>query len=265
VPTLPFISDINLEKAISHVTNSLNDADSFKTSVIFNIKNDTIFKSDLFSNSLDPFAMVFGLELCGQENWLRTEVLRQLYKTYEQKIGEFHQLILGSVDGWKDLGIGDNSKVDLVKEDKSIFIELKNKYNTCNSDALAKVQDKLVKVLKENEMAKAYWGFIVPSTVARSGSTNWRKRVKETQPDGTKMAIIHNGLYKAWGSEVYKIVTGDSDNLKRLYDVLPGEISGIMDDRINFIDIANEITEECTDHLDQIREEIYEYSFVKKK
>ena len=47
--------------------------------------------------------------------------------------------------------------------------------------------------------------------------------------------------------------------------MLPGEISGIMDDRINFIDIANEITEECTDHLDQIREEIYEYSFVKKK
>ncbi|MCK8136337.1 hypothetical protein [Pseudoalteromonas sp. 2CM28B] len=77
--TLPFISNENLEKAIYHVTNSLNDADDFKDSVILNIENNTIFKSDLFSNSVDPFAMVFGLELCGKDNWLRTEVLRQLY------------------------------------------------------------------------------------------------------------------------------------------------------------------------------------------
>ena len=120
-------------------------------------------------------------------------------------------------------------------------------------------------MLEENKQAKAYWGFIVPSTVARSGSINWKQRSQIKQPDGTRMAIIHDRLYKAWGSEVYKIVTGDGDNLKKLYDVLPNEISGIMDNRINFIDIANEITEECTGHLNQIREDIYEYSFVKKK
>ncbi|WP_308200740.1 Eco47II family restriction endonuclease [Pseudoalteromonas sp. 2CM28B] len=180
-------------------------------------------------------------------------------------MGEFHQLILGNVDGWLDLGVGDNSKVDLVKEDNSIYIELKNKYNTCNSDTLTQVKDKLIKVLEENEQAKAYWGFIVPSTAARSGSIKWKKRAAKTQPGGTSMAVIHDRLYKAWGSEVYKIVTGDGDNLKRLYDALPNEISGIMNNRINFIDIANEIAEEFTDHLDQIREDIFEYSFVKKK
>ena len=254
MPTLPFITDINLDRAISHVLNSLNDADRFKESVIINIKNDTIFKSSLFSNSVDPFAMTFGLELCGSDNWLRTEVLRQLYKTYEQKIGEFHQIILGSVDGWRDLGVGDKSKVDLVKEDNSIFIELKNKYNTCNSDALAKVREKLFNALKANDNSTAYWGFIVPNTVKRHGRKIWVNKSPHN----------HDRLYKAWGSEVYNIVTGESENLKRVYDILPSKIDKTMKERKNFIDIADEITEECNDHFNQIREDIYEYSFIKK-
>ncbi len=92
---LPFISNDDLSDAIEHVTNSLNDAEDFKRSVIKNIKNDTIFNSSLFSNTIDPFAMTFGLELYGSENWLQAEISRQLYKTYEQKIGEFHQKNIG--------------------------------------------------------------------------------------------------------------------------------------------------------------------------
>ncbi len=67
----------------------------------------------------------------------------------------FTKKILGSVEGWDDLGVGDESKVDLFNSDKNIYIELKNKYNTCNSDALDKVKDKLLNILTNNAEATA--------------------------------------------------------------------------------------------------------------
>ncbi|PSV15266.1 hypothetical protein C0W59_11015 [Photobacterium kishitanii] len=251
---LPFISNDDLSDAIEHVTNSLNDAEDFKRSVIKNIKNDTIFNSSLFSNTIDPFAMTFGLELYGSENWLQAEISRQLYKTYEQKIGEFHQKILGSVEGWDDLGVGDESKVDLFNSDKNIYIELKNKYNTCNSDALDKVKDKLLNILTNNAEATAYWAFIIPTTKQRSGSEVWKK----------KKVIVNPRLYKAWGSEVYKIVTGDSQNLQLLYNILSSEIQSKLSGKDTLSDIATDITEECREHLNTIRERVYTHSLISK-
>ena len=125
--------------------------------------NNDIFSSDLFSNAIDPFSMQFGMSLSSPDTWFETEVRRQLNKTFEQRIGEFHQILLGSIDGWNDLGIGDDSKVDLCNDDATIFIELKNKFNTCNSDALAKVQEKLLNILQIHRNATAHWAYIVPS------------------------------------------------------------------------------------------------------
>ncbi|WP_170930182.1 Eco47II family restriction endonuclease [Vibrio coralliirubri] len=251
---LPFISDENLCHAIEHVTDCLNDATQFKESVIENVQADTIFKSSLFSNSIDPFAMTFGLELYGSENWLQAEVSRQLYKTYEQKIGEFHQIILGSVDGWEDLGIGDESKVDLYNCENSIYIELKNKYNTCNSDALAKVKDKLLDILEESPNATAYWGYIIPNRVKRSGSEPWKKQGK----------IIHSNLYKAWGAEVYNIVTGEKDSLSKLYHVLPDEIGKRLVGKQTLTEITKCITEECTSELNKIRKSVFSHSLIRR-
>jgi hypothetical protein len=82
------------------VLSSLNDASNYEQSIIKSLEEGDIFKSSLFSNSIDPFAMQFGISLSNDVTWFSTEVRRQLYKTLEQKTGEFHQILLGSVDGW---------------------------------------------------------------------------------------------------------------------------------------------------------------------
>ena len=79
-----------------------------------------------------------------------TELLRQSDKTINTKIGEFHQELLSKVNGWVDLGIGDETEVDLKKEDNSIFIELKNKYNTVNSSSTKTCREKLENILERN-------------------------------------------------------------------------------------------------------------------
>ncbi len=102
---------------------------------------------ELKSNGLDPFKIVFDLmnRNINLNKWISAEASRQQDKSLNNRIGEFHQKLLGGVKGWKDLGTGDESKLDLVKSNNSIGIELNNKFNTVNSDSLDKVRDKIEK------------------------------------------------------------------------------------------------------------------------
>lgn len=201
-----FVSDEHFLKAV-HYVQVATQIESEKFSESYSIKE--------FSRSaVDPFKMLFDSYDIREttEAWVKAEIERQLDKTLNNKIGEFHQILLGGTSGWQDLGVGHDSQVDLAKEDNSIFIELKNKHNTMNSSSAEKCGDKLMAALAINPNAKAYWGYIVPKS-RNSGESNWSyKKDKKT--------ISHPNLYKAWGSKVYEIVTGDAKNLKVTWEAL---------------------------------------------
>lgn len=244
---LGFVSNENYELAVNHVINAIEEAKKFEKSIEEAIKKNDIFSSKLFSNSLDPFSMKFGMSLSNEKSWIATEVKRQLYKTFEQKIGEFHQKILGSVDGWNDLGVGDDSRVDLSNDSQTIFIELKNKHNTCNSDSLAKVRDKLLSIVNLNDNATAYWAYIVPGTKSRQGYQLWEKSNK----------VIHPRLYKAWGAEVYNIVTGDANNLFKTYNALDSVILKLNKNNDTLDVIGDRIIALLEDHTADIKEQVF--------
>lgn len=256
MPILPFITDKKLDFAIQHVANALDKAKENKVKTLSSLDKDKIFESPLFSNSIDPFAMKFGLSFYGDEKWLEMEINRQLYKTFEQKIGEFHQMVLGSVNGWIDLKTGDKSKVDLKREDNSIFIELKNKFNTCNSGSLNDVEKKLIEALKNHPNAKAYWAFIIPGVKEKNGREHW------TKGRGTSRIVRNERLYKIWGTDVYKLVTGDGNNLFRLYKILDSAITSFTKDKDSLLTISDEIVKESIPHLSSIKSQIFEKMLV---
>jgi hypothetical protein len=256
MPKLPFISDSNIDSAIEHVTSALSSLQDEKERIVNALANNQIFESSLFSNSMDPFAMKFGMALYGEEKWLETEITRQLYKTFEQRIGEFHQLVLGGVDGWVDLGTGDESQVDLKKEDNSIYIELKNKYNTCNSSSEAKVQEKLTGILDIYPDSKGYWAFIIPGVKKKYGTELWMSG------RGKKATVRHERLYKTWGADVYKLVTGDGDNLLKLYELLNTANLNIPSTTQNLIEVSDEIVQAANPHLPAIKAKIYEEMLI---
>lgn len=212
-----FVSDADFDLAVKHVVDAISSVQEFECSVKVALESGNVFSCDLFSNGLDPFAMKFGMELSSDKSWLATEVKRQIYKTFEQRIGEFHQKLLGSVDGWQDLGVGDESKVDLCNDEQTIFIELKNKFNTCNSDALAKVHEKLLKIVTDSESRTAYWAYIVPSVKKKQDIVLWKKKVNKRQ-------VSHPRLYKAWGASVYELVTKKPEALHETYVALSKRI-----------------------------------------
>lgn len=107
-------------------------------------------------------------------------MLDRLKRSVSQNIGTLWQRILGSADGWEDLGIGDHTGCDLKNEKRKIVMELKNKWNTMNSSALASVVSKLEKQVEIGY--DGYVGIINPKG-KRSHTKSLKNGVKEVSGD----------------------------------------------------------------------------------
>ena len=85
----------------------------------------------LHRNVIDPFSAVFGCLVQGMEpdHWLQLEKVRQIQKTLENGLGEFHQDILSSLPGWERM----DDVVDLKNRDLKMVAEVKNKFNVNGS------------------------------------------------------------------------------------------------------------------------------------
>ena len=177
-------------------------------------------KTWLQRNGVDPFKMVFDMVVRNRnfESLMEQEKSRQYDKKSGGRIGDFHQKLLGGVKGWVDLGVGDESKVDLKKEDNSIFIELKNKHNTVNSDSLNSVRQKLEKITKDFPNSIAYWAFVIEKN-GTSGESEW-----------IYLGDNNPKLKKIWGSKLYELITGKPDALEKTWTALPIAIKDILKD-----------------------------------
>jgi hypothetical protein len=114
---LNFISYDNLYEVCKSVIDVLDSA------------TDNIDKK-LHKNIIDPFSAVFEASFhnISLAEWLKMEKSRQIQKTFQNKVGDFHQMILGKCQGWENLKSG--KVIDLLNREKKIIAEIKNKYNT---------------------------------------------------------------------------------------------------------------------------------------
>jgi hypothetical protein len=193
-----FISDSHFEKCVKHVVSAYNEE------IILEDKQ-------LQKNGIDTIKMTFDM-LCEENNfkkWKVKESTRQKDKTVNNAIGEFHQMLLGGVDGWTDLGSGDITKLDLKKNDNSIFMELKNKDNTVNGDSGTKVREKLLVQIKKHN-ALGYFAYLVPKN-GKSQELDWKSRKLEN----------HKNLRRLSGAKVYEIITGKPNALEQVWMALP--------------------------------------------
>lgn len=180
-------------------------------------------KEKLQSNGVDPIKMTFDMrKIDGSfESWMIREKLRQDDKTAGMAIGEFHQMLLGRVEGWKDLKTGDGTHLDLQKEDDTAWMELKNKENTVNSSSQYKMRERLEAVNESYPDCKCYWAYIVAMN-GKSYDTIWWPYVNAKNRN--------ENIRKLSGDKIYEIVTGNPGNLKKTLDALQKAIPVVCDD-----------------------------------
>lgn len=207
---LTFISDQDLYK---HVRNVLGVIKSAKAG------------NDLYSNVVDPFSAVFdslhqGVSLA---QWLEQEKSRQIQKTMQNALGEFHENILGSIPGWEKLPVG--NVVDVRNMENKIIAEVKNKYNTTKGTDKKSIYDNLKSQLKKKKYSgfTGYYVEVIPKRKEPYDKpfTPSDNITKTRRPKNDKIKVID-------GRSFYALASGKKGTLKELYEVLPNVINDIL-------------------------------------
>ncbi|WP_286760616.1 Eco47II family restriction endonuclease [Salegentibacter sp. UBA1130] len=215
MPYLNWIRDEDLINAVKHIILTAQAAKE-KSEVKFH------------RNVIDPFSALFqitGFNLDGA-TWLTSEKTRQAEKALQNHIGDFHQKILGEVDGWRNLGIGGN--MDLKSDERRLLAEVKNKHNTVTGGSLFDVYKNLE-------------GLVMPNSSIYNGYTAYFVQIIPKRPERynipftpsnrkTSTRVHANELIRIIdGASFYELVTGEEHALKDLFDVIPDVIESITE------------------------------------
>ncbi|MEK6783814.1 MAG: Eco47II family restriction endonuclease [Bacteroidota bacterium] len=208
---LSWITDKELEHAVNHLLLTASEA-----------KLNT--EKEFGKNVIDPFSALF--EIAGFEidynTWIKSETTRQAQKTLQNHIGNFHQFVLGSVDGWVNMETG--SVIDLVSKEKKIVAEIKNKYNTVSGGKLADLYNSLEGlVMPKASIYKGYSAYYV-AIIPKKPSRYDREFTPSEKEKGEK-CVANEKIRETDGASFYSLVTGSKTALEDLFQVLPDAIT----------------------------------------
>lgn len=144
-----------------------------------------------------------------ENDYIKAEINRQVDKTISNAIGDFHQKLLGCIEGMNDLGVGNGC--DLVNDEQTIFAELKNKHNTMNSSSSEATIQKLIHFADEHPDANCY---LIQIIAKKSINELWRGTFNNKYYE-------HPRVRKISGDKFYELVTGIPDAFHKLCTVLP--------------------------------------------
>lgn len=209
MPYLKFISDQDLIKAVNKVV-----------SIIEKAEHDA--DATLYKNVIDPFSALFhGMtHSISCKEWIMQEKARQTQKTMQNAIGDFHQEILGSIPGWKNLGIGGG--LDVINLEKEIIAEVKNKFNTTKGNHKVKIYDDIKAMLKTNPH-KNFTGYYVE--IIPQGKHKYDKPFTPSDNEKKIRRPVNNKIRVIDGISFYALATGRKTALQELFEVLPRVIS----------------------------------------
>jgi len=184
-------------------------------------------EKDFSKNVIDPFGAIFEASAfeVGHKEWKGSEMIRQSQKTLQNHIGDLHQKILGSVDGWEDLGVG--GIVDLVNHEKKIIAEVKNKYNTVTGGKLADQYYSLERLVSlKTSVYKGYTAYFV--NVIPKKPERYSLPFQPSDKDKGMKCAENEFIRIIDGASFYSLVSGRDDALREFHSVIPEVIEDIF-------------------------------------
>ena len=184
-----------------------------------------------YRNVVDPFSALFDITVNDMtyDDWIKAEVRRQQQKSLQNAIGKFHQTVLGAVDGWEDLGVG--NIVDLRNKSRKIVAEVKNKYNTVKGSDKIGVYEELARWRGADKNHRDYTAYYVQILV-KNGSFDCPFTPSDNTKAGAKAAPDEK-IREIDGRSFYKLVTGSETAIDDLYSVLPEVLAKASDNKLD--------------------------------
>ncbi len=207
---LKFISQEDFEK---HLTDTLKQY------------NETLKAIDLKkfnSNLIDPIKLLFDKNVFNKsfEEIIKLEIHRQRDKSNSNIIGYFHQNMFKYIEncvvpkqGWD---------IIFTNNDKTYYVEMKNKHNTMNSSSSGKTFMKMQNHLLNSEDKERSICALVEVIAKKSQNIPWvitLDKIKQSSNEQLRRISI---------DKFYEIVTGDSNSFKNMCEQLPITIKKII-------------------------------------
>ncbi len=214
--TLPWITDSDLQKAVDQFVERANTA---KRQASVRMKK----------NVVDPFSsliVALTLNVDSKEALVSTQQNASALGGIYNALGEFHQQVLSSVDGW----VNHDASYDLENSGKKMLVEIKNKHNTMNSKNREAVESKLNSALQTKGQGwTAYLVVIIPKKPERY----------------KKQLIMKRPVYEIDGATFYDLATNDPNALYNLFHAAIGILNS------NGRDIPSDVLAYCKEVYDR--------------
>ena len=171
-------------------------------------------KRDIFENTLDPFSAKIEILLnkIEPEIWANQERIRKNQKTLQNKIGEFHQSVVGFFDGWNNLGQGQIA--DVINHERKIVAEIKNKFNTTKGNHKKTIYDDLKLLIEDKYIG--YSSYCVEILPKKQASYN-----KPFTPSDNQTGLrreVNENIRVIDGFSWYELISGDKNFIVELYE-----------------------------------------------
>lgn len=173
---------------------------------------------EFYKNKVDPVKFIFDSKFYRKniESVLEDELQRQRDKSVSNAVGRFHQNIFQYIHGWYVPKKG----FDIINDEETIFVELKNKHNTMNSSSASKTYMRMLDKIAKEPTFKC---FLVEVIAIKNQDIPWTMSL-----DGEPMS--NDRIRRVSLDNFYEIVTGIPNAFKLLCDVLPDVIDDILTD-----------------------------------
>ena len=153
-------------------------------------------------NVVDPFwtlLVASTFEVQARTDLRSLQQFESALRGMSNALGEFHQIVLGSIDGWENHDKG----YDLKCSEHKIIAEVKNKWNTLNAPGKKQTVNNLSTVIHNmRDSWTAYLVQIVPKTPIRYKTT------------------FVNNVIETDGASFYHLATGYPNAIHDLFDEL---------------------------------------------
>lgn len=205
---LDFITDRKFEECMEDAMKSYKDsANSLKTLT----KKEALSILERTKNTTDEFKAIFdiyGYEF-DLERWKQFEITRALHFGNRSMAIKFHVNLLTNVNGWELYNTTNTSDTDRIikNEDNSIFIDIRNYYNSSDYRKKVYIRDNFEEILRRNPDAVCYRGYIISNNHERNVNKLFHLEERED----------NDNIREISGDLIYKEVTGDELALSKTY------------------------------------------------
>ena len=182
---------------------------------------------ELLKSKIDPTSFMITQHFRNKtfKEAIALEINRKIDKSIQNSLGKFYEDILNFFPNCHKPTKGLFKSFDLIylKDDKiKIVAEIKNKYNTTNSDSATKIYEKMLKVVKNNENIICY---LVEVIAKESKDEKWIKSFNGKTHKHERIRIISIDRF-------IKLIS-DKWSFKRLWDFIVSTIKGIGKENYN--------------------------------